>query len=232
MRASASPPALDVPPVDIDVCGPLVRLHSNYDAGLVERLRALPQARFDRDHGEWLVPARRRALVALATLLLELGDRARLTDAARRRLERHGPGLIERRGGEFELSFAPRRLRLERVRELPDRSYEPRSRRWRVVPTRAGALGLLALIDAQEFIADHATAAELRRLAAPSKAARPSDDGDSEPSRRASPNPHWRHVTTGPVFERNPHRHEWVEGIGWCVRVRVDPSRRAQERRG
>jgi hypothetical protein len=37
--------------------------------------------------------------------------------------------------------------------------------------------------------------------------------------------PHWRHVTRGHIFRANPHRHEWVEGIGWCVRVRVDPER-------
>ncbi|MGI8511930.1 MAG: hypothetical protein ACR2NH_04805, partial [Solirubrobacteraceae bacterium] len=155
----------------------------------------------------------------------------RLTDAARRRLDRGGPGLIERRDGQFELSFAPHARRLERVRALPDRSYEPQSRRWRVAPTRAGALQLLALIAAREFVADRATAAELRRLAAPTGAARPSDNGGAESSGRASPIAHWRHVRAGPVFERNTHRHEWVEGIGWCVRVRVDPSRHRADTR-
>lgn len=50
-------------------------------------------------------------------------------------------------------------------------------------------------------------------------------DGAATQAGRASPTPHWRHVTRGPIFAANPKRREWVDGVGWCVRVRVDPTR-------
>jgi hypothetical protein len=212
--------------VDID-CG-MVHLRTRYEPQLVERLRCLPGRRFVAERGEWVLPARRDGLVALARLVVELGRQAELSDRARRRLERHGPGRIDLHGGDFELSVRPRPGRLERIRALPERRYLADRRRWLVPPTRAGALALLALVDGGELVAAPATLARLRELAANRAAAGEpvGDEADESAASRASPTAHWRHVTRGPTFRANPHRHEWVDGIGWCVRVRVDPERR------
>jgi len=229
--ATASRPAeaeQQTPLLEMGIDGGLVRLRTRYHPQLVERLRRLPGRRFIAERGDWVLPARREALVALARLLAELGDPAELSKRARRRLERHGPGRIELREGEFELSVRPRPQLVERIRTVPERRYLSERRRWRVAPTRAGALALLALVDDGELVAAPATLGRLRQLAA-SRAAAAGPEGEPAAAEaganRASPSPHWRHVTRGPVFRANPHRHEWVEGIGWCVRVRVDPKR-------
>jgi hypothetical protein len=216
------------PLLAVDIDGGLVRLRTRYEAQLVERLRCLPGRRFIAKRGEWVLPARRDGLLALARLIVELDGQAELSDRARRRLERHGPGRIDLHGGEFELSVRPRPGRLERIRALPERRYLPGQRRWLVPPTRAGALALLALVDDGELVAAPAALARLRQLAS-SRAASGEpvrDEADEAAASRASPTPHWRHVTRGHIFSANPHRHEWVDGIGWCVRVRVDPERR------
>ena len=221
-------PDREAPLLEVDIHGGLVRLRTRYDPQLVERLRRLPGRRFIAERGEWLLPARREALVALAQLLAELGGRAELSEPARRRLERHGPGRIEVREGEFELSVRPRPQLVERIRAIPERRYWAERRCWRVAPTRAGARALLALVDDGELVAAPATLGRLRQLAASRAAAGGPEGGPAAAeagASRASPSPHWRHVTRGPVFRANPHRHEWVEGIGWCVRVRVDPKR-------
>jgi hypothetical protein len=216
------------PLLAVDVDGGLVRLRTRYEPQLVERLRRLPGGRFVAERGEWVLPARREGLLALARLVVELGRQAELSDRARRRLERHGPGRIDLRGGEFELSVRPRPDRLERIRALPERRYLPDQRRWLVPPTRAGALALLGLVDDGELVAAPAALARLRQLASNREPGgdRVGDDADESAASRASPSPHWRHVTRGPIFSANPDRHEWVDGIGWCVRVRVDPERR------
>jgi hypothetical protein len=214
--------------LEVDIDGGLVRLRTRYDPQLVERLRRLPGRRFVAERSEWVLPARREALVALAQLLAELGGQAELSERARRRLERHGPGRIEVREGEFELSVRPRPHLVERIRAVPERRYWAERRCWRVAPTRAGALALLGLVDDGELVAAPATLGSLRQLAASRAAAVGPEGGPAAAearANRASPSPHWRHVTRGPVFRANPHRHEWVEGIGWCVRVRVDPKR-------
>jgi hypothetical protein len=216
------------PLLAVDVDGGTVHLRTRYEPQLVERLRCLPGRRFIAERGEWVLPARREGLLALARLVVELGGQAELSDRARRRLERHGPGRIDLHGGEFELSVRPRPGRLERIRAVPERRYLPDQRRWRVAPTRAGALALLALVDDGELVAAPAALARLRQLASnrePRGDAVGDDVGESA-ARRASPTPHWRHLTRGPIFSANPDRHEWVDGIGWCVRVRVDPERR------
>jgi hypothetical protein len=229
--ATAShPPEHDqeAPLLGVDIDGGLVRLRTRYDPQLVERLRRLPGRRFIAERGEWVLPARREGLAALAGLLAELGGQAELSERARRRLERHGPGRIEVRDGEFELSVRPRPRLVERIRALPERRYQGKRRRWRIAPTRAGALALLALVNDGELVAAPATLSRLRWLAAGKAAVGGRERGraaDEAGVSRASPAPHWRHVTRGPIFRANPHRHEWVEGIGWCVRVRVDPER-------
>jgi hypothetical protein len=216
------------PLLAVDVDGGMVRLRTRYEPQLLERLRGLPGGRFVAERGEWVLPARRDALLALAQLVVELGGQAELSDRARRRLERHGPGRIDLHGGEFALSLRPRPGRLERIRAVPERRYLPERRRWLVPATRAGALALLALVDDGQLVGAPAALARLRQLAskrAPHGDAVGGDVGESAAS-RASPTPHGRHLTRGPIFRANPHRHEWVDGIGWCVRMRVDPERR------
>jgi hypothetical protein len=212
----------------VDIDGGLVRLRTRYQQRLVEQIKRLPGRRFIAEHAEWVLPARRDGLLAVARLVIELGGQAELSDRARRRLERHGPGRIDLHGAEFELSVRPRPDRLERIRAVPERRYLPERRRWLVPPTRAGALALLALVDDGELVGAPATLARLRQLAGNRAAAGEpvGDDADESAASRASPSPHWRHVSRGPIFSANPHRHEWVDGIGWCVRVRVDPERR------
>jgi hypothetical protein len=220
----------DRPRLHVDVDGGLVRLRGDYHPELVKQIRALPGRRFIRERGEWVLPASREALTDVAALVERLGEDARLSGRARRRLERARPGRIERRDGQFELSFAFNPRRLARVRSIPERRYQPEGRGWTVAPTRAGALALLALIEEGDFAAEPELAARLSRMATarelvPLGAPDSSDDRAASEEQRSSPVPHWRHVTRGPIFDANPHRQEWVEGIGWCVRVRVDPTR-------
>jgi hypothetical protein len=231
------PPEAERPPplLEVDMDGGLVRLRTRYDPRLVERLRRLPGRRFNAERGEWVLPARREGLAALAGLLAELGGQAQLTERARRRLDRHGPGRVELRDDEFELSMRPRRQRLERIKAVPERRYLPERRRWRVAPTRAGALALLALVDDGELVGAPAALTRLRQLAAGRAGGGEAEGGpagDAAETSRKSPIKHWRHITRGPIFHANPHRHEWVDGIGWCVRVRVDPKRSSGEETG
>lgn len=224
--ASNAPARADAAPtLAVDIDGGLVRLHADYEPQLVKQIKRLPERRFIAERTEWVLPARRPALAALAALVAELGERAHVSDRARRRLRRQGPGRIEACPDGFEVDVAPRSDQLERVRALPERRYLPERRRWWVPPTRAGALALLARIEEGELVADSATTAQLQRLGAgrgERRGARAVEPTDAERT-RLSPAPHWRHVTRGPVFRANPH--EWVEEIGWCVRIRVDPAR-------
>jgi hypothetical protein len=215
------------PLLDVDIDGGLVRLRAPYDPDLVEEIRRLPGRRFIAERAEWVLPARRAGLIALARLLTAVD--ARLSERARRRLERHGPGRLELSEGEFELRASPRPHRLERIRAIPERRYLPKREAWRIRPTRAGALALLALLEAGELVCRPEVEGRVRQVAA----GRPGEGesrggGGGEPSiGRASPTPHWRHVTRGPIFRANTQRREWIDGIGWCVRVRVDSRRRS-----
>lgn len=172
--------------LEADVDGGLVRLRARYDPELVERLRALPGRRFIRERAEWIIPARREALVEVAALVDSLGDEVHVTERARRRLERARPGRVENRDGEFELSFAYNPRLLGRVRSIPERRYYPERRTWTVPPTRAGALALLALLEDDELTAPPAVAERLTRLAA---ARDPHENGRIEAPQRASEEP-------------------------------------------
>ena len=222
--------------LEVDVDGGLVRLRARYDPELVERLRALSGRRFIRERGEWVLPARREALAEVAALVDSLGDEVHVTERARRRLERARPGRVENRDGEFELSFAYNPRLLGRVRSIPERRYYPKRRTWTVPPTRAGALALLALLEDGELTAPPAVEERLARLATARRPA-PHENRGIERARRgseeprSSPAPHWRHVTRGPILHANRDRQEWVDGIGWCVRIRVDPRRGRREGR-
>lgn len=216
------------PLLDVDVDGALIRLRARYDPALVERLKQLPGRRYVAQDTEWVLPARSEALVALARLLADLDDRATLSDRARRRLERYGPGHVKFCHGEFAIRAAPRPRRLAKIRALPERRWDPERRCWQLPATRAGALALAALLAEGELVATPAAAARVRQVSA----ARPGDrhGGDASEAGRASPTPHWRHVTRGPVYAANPQRREWIAGVGWCVRVRVDSQRTATTR--
>jgi hypothetical protein len=217
----------------IDVKGGLVRVGCVCDPRLVDEVRALPGRRYLPEAREWVAPARRDVLVRLQALTEELGERAEVTRVARRRFERVCPGRIDRDAEGFSVRFGYTHRRLELVREVAERRWEPRSRTWRVPATRAGALGLLALLDSGEFTAAQSVRSALEQLAAakPTRSDARSND-DVSPQLRSSPTAHWRHITRGPIFNANPQCHQWIEGVGWCVRIRVDPERRRARRAG
>jgi len=219
--------AVATPGVDVDIDGGLMRLRTDYDPQLVARIKQLPDRRYVPDRTEWVLPARRPALAALAGMVAELDGQVHLSDRARRRLERQGPGRIEINDGEIEVTVTPRPRKLAQIKAVPERKYLPDRRRWLVPPTRAAALALLTLVGDAELVATPAANGLLQRLATarpqPTEDPPPEDDA-AQGQYRASPTPHWRHVTRGAVFDANPHRHEWVDGIGWCVRIRVDPA--------
>ena len=214
------------PRLRVDVDGGLVRLRADYQPELVERIRTLPARRYLRDRAEWTVPATREALAALSELVAAADIDASLSSAARERLARLGPGSIELADREFRLTFGYNRRRLERVREIPERRFDPETKTWTVPATRAGALALIALLGDREFRADPSVRARLESVAAARPSGADAAGRGGRGGRRRSPREHWRHVTRGPVFAANPERHEWIEGIGWCVRVRVDPTAR------
>jgi hypothetical protein len=89
----ATVPALRPQPplLDVDVDGALVTLRARYDPELVERLKQLPGRRYLPEETAWVLPARREALVALAQMLVDLGDRVELSERARRRLHAKAP---------------------------------------------------------------------------------------------------------------------------------------------
>jgi hypothetical protein len=215
----------------VDLDGGLVHLRADYHPRLVALIRKLPDRHYVADRAEWIMPARRPALAELCELIERPELEVTLSERARRRLERHGPGRLTLDKGELRLAFPYNPRRLKRVRAIPERRFDPDSKSWIVPPTRAGALELLRLLDEGEFRTDAATRRRLEALAV----ARESDSGrraseDGGPSRK-SPDPHWRLVTRGPVFDANPQRHEWVGRVGWCVRIRVDPARRRRRER-
>lgn len=237
--ATLTAPGSEVPstegPIKVRIEGGLVRLRcERYDRELVDEIRSLPQRRFIRERREWVLPARRDNLAALAGLFERLGDRVQIDARDRRRVDRARRGRIDEHDGHFEVRITPRRKLLAAVRALPDRRYLPDRRCWQVPPTRAGALALLALIESGEFEASsEAVAGRLTALAQPRPRRALSWDGEpaEETATRVSPVAHWRHVTRGPIFRANPGRRQWIAGVGWCVRIRVDPGRHHREER-
>jgi hypothetical protein len=210
----------------VDLDGGLVHLRADYDPRLVALMRKLPDRHYVAERAEWIMPARRPALAELCELIDRPELEVTLTERARRRLERHGPGRLTLDKGELRLAFPYNPRRLKRVRAIPERRFDADSKSWIVPPSRAGALELLRLLDEGEFRTEGAVRRRLEALAAGQERGRerlPSDDGG--PSREP-PIPHWRHVTRGAIFDANPQRQEWVDGVGWCVRIRVDPARR------
>lgn len=212
--------------LQVDVDGALLRLRTHGDPDVADRLRRLSACRYVPESSEWILPARAEALRLVSQMLLELKGAAEVTDGARLRLRRHGPGTLEiGADGSFEIATAPHPRRLAKIRDVPDRRWLPGRRRWRIPATRAGAMALARLLDEGEVVATRDTRVLVERAGAASRSD-PASPGSAGQVDRASPVAHWRHVTRGTVFDANPHRHEWVDGVGWCVRVRVDPQRR------
>ncbi|MGI8944758.1 MAG: hypothetical protein ACR2GL_00775 [Thermoleophilaceae bacterium] len=216
--------------LEVDIDGGVVRLRAPYNPQLLERIRRLPDRRYRRDKREWTFPARREALYGLCELLADYDGRLDVgySERALRRLSRQGPGRITFERDRVRLWLPYQRRRIERVRAIPELRFERATRTWAGPATRAGAIALLGLLADREALADPSTRQRLQRIAAAARECEGLGQAltrtDSGPRRRP-PVAHWRHVTSGPVFEANPR--EWVEGVGWCVRVRVDPSRRA-----
>ena len=91
--ATLTAPGSEVPstegPIKVRIEGGLVRLRcARYDRELVDEIRSLPQRRFIRERREWMLPARRDNLAALAGLFERLGDRVQIDARYRRRVDR------------------------------------------------------------------------------------------------------------------------------------------------
>lgn len=95
--------------------------------------------------------------------------------------------------------------------------------------TRAGALAILALVDGTDelVVTQRARRALQRSAAASQPAGRVARYAEAsvEPTTRRSPVAHWRHYTAGAVFDNPARQRLNVPGIGWCVRIRVEPRR-------
>ena len=196
-----------------------------YDASVVDAIRGLPERRYRHRSREWCIPATREHLRAVNTTLAELEERGitiELTKDANARFARAGIGRAIVRGNAIEISGPYSRRRLPALRSLPERRYDVTRRRWVIALTRAGALAILALIDDyHELVATSRARCALQRTAASAMTeSRRARGVRSTPTRR-SPRPHWRHYTTGPVFENPDRPRLYVQGIGWCVRIRV-----------
>lgn len=216
------------PRLRVDVDGGLVRLRADYDPQLVALIKELPDRRYLAERAEWTMPARRPALAALAELVGRSELDVELTARARRRIRSHSPGRLTLEEGELRLSFPYHPQRLERVRAIPERRFDSETKNWIVPATRAGALALLKLLHDGDFRAEQDVRRRLRALAVGHAGGyKQGPPGEVRPSRE-SPIAHWRHVTRGPIFTANPTRRLWVDGIGWCVRIRVDPSNRSR----
>jgi hypothetical protein len=210
----------------VDLDGGLVRLCAEYDPRLLALIRTLPDRHYVAERAEWILPARRPALAALCELIERPELEVTITERARRRLAKQGPGRLTIENGELRLSFPYQRRRLARVRAIPERRFDRINKSWIVRETRAGALQLLRLLDDGEFRTDAAIRRRLEALAAGHESDSKRGPSNNVGRSRKSPDPHWRHVTRGPVFDANPQRHELVDGVGWCVRIRVDPASR------
>lgn len=216
----------------IDAVGGLIRLASEpYDETIIDAIRTLPTRHYRRDSQDWSVPARREHLRSVCGVIAELEERGievDITEPAAARLSRLDVGRGVLRGGAIEIAGPYSERRLPALRALPERRFDVERKIWTVPLTRAGALAILALADGGDelVITQRVRRASERSAAAtppPQSGARHADE-PHEPTRR-SPIAHWRHHTSGPVFDNPGRERMHVPGIGICVRVRVDPGR-------
>lgn len=221
----------------VDADKGLIRLSASpYDETIVDAIRTLPQRRYRPAEQDWALAARREHLRAVCSVIAELSERGidvAISDAAAARLARIEIGWAMLRDGEIHIAGPYSKRRLPALRALPERRFDPEARHWVLPLTRAGALGVLALADeAGDLVLTDRARRALRRTASPTDAARV-DGGEARPLRapRRSPIAHWRHFTSGPVFENPLRARVHVPGIGPCVRIRVSPRTPAGEPR-
>jgi hypothetical protein len=213
----------------------LLEIRWDSDNVPVADLSSLPGARRGPWDRTWRLRAGRRNLTAVAVWLHELGDTVVVTcdQEARRRLERCTAAWITAGAAGIVVAGPYNAVRVRLLRSVPEAVYKPRERCWVVAVTRGSAAALLQTLAAGgwRFQTDDRT----RRLLERVREGCPYDElrfdcVPAEPGGRRSPVPHWRHHVRGAVFRANRERREFVEGIGWCVRVRVDPAGIADHR--
>jgi hypothetical protein len=203
-----------------------------YDEAIVDWIRSLPQRRYRRDSHAWCVPARREYLLALHGVIAELEERGiavETSEKAAARLARIDVGRAVLHGRAIEIAGPYSDRRLPALRALPERRFDAGRKLWTIPLTRAGALAILTLADSDELVVTQRARRALQRAATaspPADAVARDADASREPMTRRSPVAHWRHHTAGPVFDNPARQRVNVPGIGWCVRIRVDPRRR------
>lgn len=201
-----------------------------YDEASVDWIRSLPQRRYRRESHDWCVPARREHLRTVCCLIAELEERAitvEISVAAGARLAGADVGRAVLRGSAIEIMGPYSERRLPALRALPERRFDADRKLWTIPLTRAGALAILALADeTDELVVTQRARRALQRAATaspPTKRVARDTVATVEPTTRRSPVPHWRHYTAGAVFDNPARPRVNVPGIGWCVRIRVDP---------
>ena len=215
----------------IDAVGGLLRLASvPYDEMIVDWIRTLPQRRYRAASQDWGVPARPEHLRHVCRVIAELEERGidvDVTEAAAARFSRLDVGRGVLRRGLIEIAGPYSERRLPALRALPERTFDVERKVWIVPLTRAGALAILALADETD---DLLLTLRARRALQRSAIGRPPAEGAARrdatsPGRapRRSPVAHWRHYTAGAVFDNPARSRINVPGIGWCVRIRVNP---------
>ena len=207
-----------------------------YDETIVQWIRTVPQRRYRRQSHDWCIPARREHLLTVCSVIAELEERGiavEISEAAAARLARVDTGRAILRGGAIEIAGPYSERRLPALRALPERRFDAERKLWTVPLTRAGALAILALADdTDELVMTQRARRALQRSATASPSVkRNARDADApvEPTRR-SPVAHWRHHTRGAVFDNPARPRINVPGIGWCVRIRVNPRPRERRR--
>lgn len=208
-----------------------------YDDLVVSCIRELPERRYRGHSKDWCVPARRQNLRYVWTMIAELEERrinVEVSMAAQARLDHVDVGRAVLRDRVIEITGPFSERRLPALRDLPERRFDPDRKVWTIALTRAGALSILTLVnDTDELVVTRRTRRALERCAAE---AEPAPHGTTQPDRplgppRRSPIAHWRHYTTGPVFDNPARERIHVPGIGICVRVRVRSGSCACDRR-
>ena len=204
-----------------------------YDETIVQWIRTVPQRRYRRKSHDWCIPARREHLLTVCSVIAELEERGiavEISEAAAARLARVDTGRAILRGSAIEIAGPYSERRLPALRALPERRFDAERKLWTVPLTRAGALAILALADDTDelVMTQRARRASQRAAMASSPAKRNARDADAasaDPTTRRSPVAHWRHHTRGAVFDNPARPRINVPGIGWCVRIRVNPGR-------
>jgi hypothetical protein len=198
----------------------------------------LPTRRWRPETKDWIVPARAAHLRAVLDLVGQVEERAIAVDldpSIHARLKPLGLTRVLLQQDGVELVGPYDEDRVHRLRELPERRFDKRRKSWLVPLTREGAIGVLRLVASDDSYVVTANArAALERTALPRTQSEP-DDTEVREGRGVSPQPHWRFVTTGAVFNA-PHarrvRAKHHNGNDrWGVYVRVDPTLTPDRRR-